>query len=150
MNSREHPDFCTRVAPAALCFCGHPLASHGGKPRKVRGVVGGTEKEDAAVEQPPLGGGCVGRCGDCECRLYKYVPHRPEEVGEFWLPRRRGFRVADWRAKCTCKHGSDAHGAAAPHRCRTCSCGMFVSDFRSLPLTSHSPVNRSTSWVRPP
>eukprot|EP00955_Chlamydomonas_euryale_P113298 366209-Chlamydomonas_euryale.AAC.3 len=34
---------------------------------------------------------------------------RPEEVGEWWLPRRKGFNVHTWRAKCRCGHAHDVH-----------------------------------------
>ena len=37
---------------------------------------------------------------NCACRRFEFVPRRPEEVGEWWLPRRRGFKVHAWKAKC--------------------------------------------------
>lgn len=39
------------------------------------------------------------------------MPRRPEEIGEAWLVRRRGFDINVWRAKCKCGHGHDAHNA---------------------------------------
>ena len=67
-GSIEHPDFCTRVAPTALCFCGHTLQDHSHR----RGVPG---------RQCSAGG--------CQCKGFRYIPFRPEEVGEWWLPRRK-------------------------------------------------------------
>ena len=66
-------DFCARVGPRSRCFCGHDHKAHGAQ-------------------------GC-GTAG-CRCRNFRWVPRRPEEVGEWWLPRRRGFQVQRWRAKC--------------------------------------------------
>ena len=63
------------------------------------------------------------------CGRYQYIPHRPEEVGEWWLPRRKGFQLKQWRAKCKCKCGSDLHAPTGSHRCTGCGCGAFVSDF---------------------
>lgn len=149
LTSREHSDFCTRIAPGSRCFCGHPLASHGPRRHLGTGNGEGVEKaksgsDSAAAERR---NGMVGRCAECECKLFKYVPHRPEEVGEFWLPRRKGFRVADWRAKCRCKCGSDMHAPTPPYRCRGCACGAFVSAFRCLVCErsweEHSTVSES-------
>ena len=55
------------------CFCGHPLAVH-------------------ATHKGVAGGACKGEC-HCQCRRFRYIPFRPEEVGEWWLPRRKGFNV---------------------------------------------------------
>ncbi len=55
---------------------------------------------------------------------------RPEEVGDWWLPRRKGFNVAAWRAKCRCGHGHDEHDPGS-RRCR-CGCAGFASNFVCL------------------
>lgn len=55
---------------------------------------------------------------------------RPEEVGEWWLPRRKGFNVHTWRAKCRCGHGHDEHDPGT-RRCR-CGCPVFTSNFACL------------------
>lgn len=34
---------------------------------------------------------------------------RPEEIGEWWLARRKGFNVHSWRAQCKCRHGHPQH-----------------------------------------
>jgi hypothetical protein len=80
--SREHPDFCTRVAPSAMCFCGHTLQAHA----RSRGVAGG-----------PCEHGC-------KCRFYRYIPCRPEEVGEWWLTRRKVLFTKDHNANHFAKH----------------------------------------------
>ena len=46
-------------------------------------------------------------CEKCECKQFKWIPRRPEEVGMYWLVRRKGFDVTKWRAPCKCKHGHD-------------------------------------------
>ena len=80
-GSIEHPDFCTRVAPTALCFCGHTLQDHSHR----RGLPGG----------PCSGGGC-------QCKGFSYIPFRPEEVGEWWLPRRQVCHQSCPTVLCPC------------------------------------------------
>ena len=83
---------CCRIGPKARCFCGHTFAEH---------TTGG-----------------LGGCQNCsECTRFAYMPSRPEEVGEWWLPRRKGFDVRHWRAKCQCGHGHDVHSAIRGGRC---------------------------------
>jgi len=41
------------------------------------------------------------------------MPQRPEEVGEFWLPKRKGFDVRNWRPKCRCGHSHEDHDFGA-------------------------------------
>ncbi|KAJ9533555.1 hypothetical protein QJQ45_026610, partial [Haematococcus lacustris] len=56
----------------------------------------------------------------------------PEEVGDWWLVRRKGFNVHTWRAKCRCGHGHDEHDPV--HKCVRCRCGCarFTSNFACL------------------
>lgn len=42
-------------------------------------------------------------CEFCPCKKFAFVPQRPEEVGEWWLPRRKDFDINKWRAKCKSK-----------------------------------------------
>ncbi|KAG2435131.1 hypothetical protein HXX76_007216 [Chlamydomonas incerta] len=99
---------CTRIGPTARCFCNHPFSDH----------------FFVSPKSPyPI-------CKGCTCRGFAFIPSRPEEVGEWWLPRRKGFNVHTWRAKCRCGHGHDEHD---PHtrRCR-CGCPVFTSNFACL------------------
>ncbi|KAG2425408.1 hypothetical protein HYH02_015017 [Chlamydomonas schloesseri] len=99
---------CTRIGPKARCFCDHPFADH----------------FFVSPKSPyPI-------CKSCNCRGFAFIPSRPEEIGEWWLPRRKGFNVHTWRAKCRCGHGHDEHD---PHtrRCR-CGCPAFTSNFACL------------------
>eukprot|EP01036_Dinobryon_divergens_P031188 gene31188-40548_t len=75
---------CCRVGSDSICLqCSHPLKSH------------------AAIKVPSRGGGyirppsCSGRC---RCKGFSYCPIRPEECGQWWLPRRRDFDVDEWIA----------------------------------------------------
>merc|ERR1719329_634497 len=87
-NAAASADFCGRVGPKSRCFCGHDYSEHAwSASRRERGPT----------------------CAKCPCRCYSFIPRRPEEVGEWWLPRRRGFDVTLWKAKCKCSHGHDAH-----------------------------------------
>ena len=54
----------------------------------------------------------------CKCKGFAWIPTRAEEVGEFWLQRRRDFDPSTWRAKCRCKHNHEEHEAAGMRRCR--------------------------------
>ncbi|CAE8630359.1 unnamed protein product, partial [Polarella glacialis] len=66
------------------------------------------------------------KCGSCGCPGFRYIPRRPEEVGEWWLPRRRGFDVRLWRANCKCGHSHEEHDSSSL-RCRGCGCPSFSS-----------------------
>ena len=84
---------CCRVGPSARCFCGYTFEEHAGDG--------------------------LGRCSQSDsCTRFLYMPSRPEEVGEWWLPRRKGFNVHHWRAKCQCGHGHNMHTAVQGGRCR--------------------------------
>lgn len=97
-------DFCARIGPSTRCFCGHSYTEHHWKSMK-----------DLAP-----------KCGNCVCKRFQYVPSRPEEAGEYWLPRRRGFDVNLWRAKCRCKYDHEQHD---PNHlsCAKGKCGSYES-----------------------
>lgn len=109
-NTSSGSDFCGRVGAAARCFCGHDYGDHPwGKGRR---------------QLKPS-------CSKCPCRGFSYIPRRPEEVGEYWLPRRRGFDVAIWQAKCKCGHSHVDHD---PNNfgCRCCGCSDFHSAWECI------------------
>ena len=98
---------CGRIGASSRCFCGAPFSEHRSKyPHS-----------------------CVARL----CERFRYIPQRPEEVGEWWLPRRKGFDVRKWRAKCRCTHGHESHDPRTL-ACRRagCGCGRYVSAFCCL------------------
>ena len=101
---------CARVGGKSRCFCGCPLEAHA--------------PINAGNPQPPP-------CRACACPRFEYVPSRPEEVGMWWLPRRKGFDVRAWRAPCRCKHGHDAHDPVT-RRCTLCGCSCFKSAYACL------------------
>jgi hypothetical protein len=76
---------CCRVRTAAACMCGHPLSSHAPVPPSTR----------STFIKPPK---CTAKA--CGCRCFRYVPDRPEECGQWWLPRRKDFKIAEWRKVC--------------------------------------------------
>lgn len=105
-NSSSGHDFCGRVGPLSRCFCGHDYTEHAW--------------DKARKKLRPA-------CTSCPCSGFLYIPRRPEEVGEYWLPRRRGFDVRIWRAKCKCSHSHEDHD---PTRlgCRSCGgCSKYAS-----------------------
>lgn len=76
-----HHAQCCRVANTSPCLCGHPLADHKPVNPKSRSFI-----------IPPK---CVKK--GCSCFRYNYAPGRPEETGQWWLPRRKDFDLKAWR-----------------------------------------------------
>jgi hypothetical protein len=72
---------CCRVAMEAPCLCGHSLADHKAVNAKSKGFI-----------IPPK---CAKK--GCNCFRYNYAPCRPEETGQWWLPRRKDFDLKSWR-----------------------------------------------------
>merc|ERR1719336_1879786 len=60
-NASNGSDFCGRIGPQSRCFCGHGYDQH--------------EWTGSKKEQAPA-------CTSCPCKKFKYMPRRPEEVGE--------------------------------------------------------------------
>lgn len=77
---KDGTDQCCRVGGQSRCLCGHSLASHKScdVPRKISYI------------KPPS-------CSTCKCSGYSYCPARPEECGQWWLPRRKDFDIKEWR-----------------------------------------------------
>lgn len=115
------PDFkhdCQRVNDMSKCFCGHLLGEHGHYTGK-------------SVQVP-----C--KQMSCKCKGFAWIPSRAEDVGEFWMQRRRDFDPSTWRAKCRCKHNHEEHEPAGMRRCRKgCGCGHFVSNFLCAACDKH-------------
>lgn len=104
-NAASGHDFCGRIGPSSRCLCGHEYSSHvWSKGRK---------------ELRPA-------CGSCSCTGFRYMPRRPEEIGEWWLPRRKGFDIRIWRPKCKCQHSHEEHDPNTLS-CRCCGCHSFSS-----------------------
>jgi len=102
---------CCRLGPKSRCFCGHTLAEH--------------KQLKAGNPQAPA-------CAACGCKHFSYVPMRPEEVGMWHLPRRKGFNVHLWRAPCRCGHGHDAHDPVT-FKCKECAnCRVFTPNYACL------------------
>ncbi|KAH7817933.1 putative protein FAM221B like [Monocercomonoides exilis] len=98
-------DFCARIGPSCRCFCGHKMDEHEINPLDKR--------------RPTT------RCKNCTCRRFEFVPMRPEEVGDWHLPRRKDFNVLEWRPKCKCNHTHEQHSPDPSHHCKICGCGSF-------------------------
>ncbi|VDM18771.1 unnamed protein product [Hydatigera taeniaeformis] len=101
---------CLRVSSAGRCFCSHLLKDHN--------KFSATSRNTACT-QP-----------GCSCRRFLFAPGRPEDFGEFWLPKRRDFNREAYRMKCKCKHTHEEHVPyPSPFRCsaRPCNCLAFSS-----------------------
>jgi hypothetical protein len=103
---------CCRIGPRHKCFCTHTLAEH--------------QPPNPRAHQPP---GCA--VPGCPCRCYRYVPNTPDEIGEGYLSKRRGFDPAAWGAKCRCGHTSQGHHPESL-KCRSCSCFRYEGQFACL------------------
>ena len=106
-------DFCSRVGPGSKCFCGHLYTHH-----------------------KPAGKRARPKCQKCPCSYFNFIPQRPEEVGDWWLTRRKGFNVNTWRAKCRCGHPHDAHDPSYMS-CKQCGCSQFQSNFLCINCDGH-------------
>jgi hypothetical protein len=71
---------CCRVGGFSICRCGHYLRYH--DPIKL--------PRSAGYIRPP-------KCKKCSCVQYRYMPSFPEEVGQWWLRRRKDFNIQEWR-----------------------------------------------------
>lgn len=117
----EGNDFdCIRVARDSRCFCGHTLSEH-----------------ESFQEKGKQRLKCL--FGNCICKQFAFIPSRPEEIGEWWLQKRRGFEVASWRAKCRCKHDHEQHSPNKSRKCNVskCSCFAFDSNFLCAACDKH-------------
>ncbi|VDD75616.1 unnamed protein product [Mesocestoides corti] len=101
---------CLRVNSSGRCFCSHALKEHNQFTAASR---------NTACKFP-----------ECPCKRFLYAPSRPEDFGEFWLPKRRDFNREAYRMKCKCKHTHEEHTSyPSPFRCKAkkCNCLAFTS-----------------------
>ena len=99
---------CFRVGSKSKCICGHDFPEH-------EKIV--TSKKFSS------------KCMNCPCKMFAFIPQLPDEVGEYWLPNRKGFKYVDWKGKCKCKHPWDSHDISKKLKCRDCNCSTFYSAF---------------------
>merc|ERR1711874_728710 len=92
---------CTRLGKLSRCFCNHLYGKH---PCEEEG---------------------------CKCENYKYMFRRPEEIGQYFLTRRKGFDVTEWRPLCKCKHPHAVHDPVRT-KCKECGCTKFIGNFACL------------------
>ncbi|CAN0054076.1 unnamed protein product [Scytosiphon promiscuus] len=104
---------CARVGSMSRCFCGCTYERHTYRKGRTMPV-----------------------CETCDCGGFDFVPSRPEEIGEWWLPRRPGFCASSWRAKCRCGHSHEAHHPSR-RSCGSCKCGEFRSAYGCVVCDSH-------------
>ena len=111
---------CIRVSMESRCFCGHALNQHES-----------FEKKRTTSLRCLLDG--------CRCKMFAFVPSRPQEIGEWWLQKRKGFDMASWRAKCRCKHDHDQHNPNSNRKCNVkgCFCLAFNSNFLCAACDKH-------------
>jgi len=74
----------------------------------------------------------------CPCKAYAWIPSRPEDIGEFWFQRRRGFDVSTWRAKCRCKHDHEHHKPTGYRQCTVAGGPFHYLQITCLILNEYS------------
>lgn len=110
-------DFCARIGPKCKCFCGHKFENHD--------------------QNPCARKGASTKCHQCECKMYEFVPMRPEEIGDWWLPRRKDFNILTWRVKCKCGHTHEEHKPYPQHFCTKCGCGQWTGNYECMSCEHH-------------
>mmetsp|Transcript_37592 Transcript_37592/g.49541 ORF Transcript_37592/g.49541 Transcript_37592/m.49541 type:complete len:350 (+) Transcript_37592:240-1289(+) len=108
-RSLKNGQDCTRIGNRHRCFCGHSYGDHKFATKKSRHQA----------------------CLACGCKRFEVVPTRPEEIGAWWLPRRKNFDVRSWRPKCKCSHSHEDHDPNI-RSCKLCVCNLFNSDYCCL------------------
>jgi len=111
---RKHE--CARLGKLSRCFCNHLYGKH--KLNKLKNGRFGSAP-----------------CGEekCKCTNYVYMYRRPEEIGQPFLTRRKGFDITMWRPLCSCKHPHPVHDPVKDKtRCRECNCSRFIGNFACL------------------
>jgi len=106
---------CARIGKMSRCFCNHLYAKHSLKKLK-NGRFG---------KNP---------CGEesCKCTNFRFMWRRPEEIGQNFLVRRKGFDINQWRPLCGgCKHPHAVHDPLRT-KCKECNCSKFISNFACL------------------
>jgi len=111
-DDRKHE--CARLGKLSRCFCNHLYGKH-----KLKVMKNGRFGKNPCEEN------------GCKCVNYKYMFRRPEEIGQYFLTRRKGFDVTEWRPLCSCKHPHAVHDPVRT-RCKECGCGKFLSNFACL------------------
>lgn len=123
-RSNKTKEDCTRIGSKSLCFCGHSFSGH---------------KINLKKNQYPCS-----QAG-CRCSRFEYIITRPEEVGEWWLPRRKDFQVHLYQATCKCKHSHIQHKPSFSRQCMACPCSGFRSNFLCVVCDAHW-EEHETTW----
>jgi len=109
---RKHE--CARLGKLSRCFCNHLYGKH-----KLKVLKNGRFGKNPCEEE------------ECKCENYRYMFRRPEEIGQYFLTRRKGFDVTEWRPLCKCKHPHAVHDPVRT-KCKECGCTKFISNFACL------------------
>lgn len=89
---------CSRVGSSSACFCGHTLSNHNPVIKSSRRLP--------SCKSP------------CRCSKFRFIPVRPEEVGQWHLPRRKNFDLKSWQERIRQR----------PHEYACITCDQRVSD----------------------
>jgi hypothetical protein len=111
---------CCRVGPESSCIhCGHTLSAHAAVPLPKR----------AGYIRPPT-------CGvRCRCPGFSYSPARPEECGQWWLPRRADLDLDVWRQRVR----------SLPHEYCCIGCEQKISDHETIFETRAMRIERGAA-----
>lgn len=114
LYNQERQYECSRLGKFSRCFCNHLYAKH-----KLKKMKSGRFGKNPCQEE------------GCKCEHFKFMYRRPEEIGQYFLTRRKGFDVTMWRPLCRCKHPHAVHDPVKT-RCSECACSKFVGNFACL------------------
>ena len=114
LYNEERQYECGRIGKMSRCFCNHLFSKH-----KLKILKNGRFGKNPCQEE------------GCKCENFRFMWRRPEEIGQNFLVRRKGFDVTQWRPLCRCKHPHAVHDPVRT-KCKECACGKFVSNFACL------------------
>jgi len=104
---------CARIGKMSRCFCNHLYGKH-----KLKVLKNGRFGKNP--------------CAECKCENFRFMWRRPEEIGQNFLVRRKGFDINMWRPLCGgCKHPHPTHDPVR-NKCKECPCAKFISNFACL------------------
>jgi len=105
---------CARLGKFSRCFCNHLYSKH-----QLKKLKNGRFGKNPCTEE------------GCKCENFKFMFRRPEEIGQYFLTRRKGFDVTQWRPLCRCKHPHAVHDPVSM-KCKECNCSKFISNWACI------------------
>ncbi len=125
---------CCRVGSLSVCLCGHKLIDH----KEVH-------KKSSFIRPP--------KCNKsgCRCFGFNYMPSRPEECGQWWLPRRKDFDLKAWRRVSTTAYSLFFHSLqrvqSNPEEYACIGCDLKITDHETMFETRQQRLSRGVNLI---